>query len=166
MIPRLNRDCGWIRNLMHIALELLWSSWILISRRIEAYHSKALQKATTSRHRSDAEFPRHPIDRSRGRWRVSTIVFGENEHAVTWSYCMYIDGLVQDCSISSASAMEILQSCAKPSRSQSQISELIPCTLLRILEWIQMQFHVFCFLYQIASILKTQWEDKGMLLSS
>ena len=29
--------------------------------------------------------------------------------------CQYIDGLVQDCSISSALAMEILQSCSKPS---------------------------------------------------
>ena len=29
--------------------------------------------------------------------------------------CMYIDGLVQDCSISTAYALEILQSCIKPS---------------------------------------------------
>ena len=31
-------------------------------------------------------------------------------------WCLYIDGLVQDCSISSASAMEILQPCTKPSK--------------------------------------------------
>ena len=30
-------------------------------------------------------------------------------------HIMYIDALVQDCSISSALAMEILQCCAKPS---------------------------------------------------
>ena len=32
-----------------------------------------------------------------------------------WQLELYIDGLVQDCSISSTLAMEILQSCAKPS---------------------------------------------------
>ena len=30
-------------------------------------------------------------------------------------HCMYFDGLVQDCSTSSANALEILQSCIKPS---------------------------------------------------
>ena len=30
------------------------------------------------------------------------------------SICVYIDGLVQDCSNSIALAMELLQSCAKP----------------------------------------------------
>ena len=32
-----------------------------------------------------------------------------------WARWYYIDGLVQDCSISSALAMEILKSCIKPS---------------------------------------------------
>ena len=37
-------------------------------------------------------------------------------------YCDYIDGLVQDYSISSANALEILQSCTKPSISFYGIS--------------------------------------------
>ena len=34
----------------------------------------------------------------------------------------YIDGLVQDCSISIALAMEILQSCSKPSMHKAKLS--------------------------------------------
>ena len=35
-------------------------------------------------------------------------------HSLAENFWCYIDGLVQDCSISSALAMEILQSCTKP----------------------------------------------------
>ena len=34
---------------------------------------------------------------------------------IFFSHMAYLDGLVQDCVISSALAMEILQSCSKPS---------------------------------------------------
>ena len=34
----------------------------------------------------------------------------------------YFDGLVQDCKISSALAMELLQSCTKPSISSAKIT--------------------------------------------
>ena len=37
------------------------------------------------------------------------------ENVPSISTLLYIDGLVQDCSNSSALAMELLQSCAKPS---------------------------------------------------
>ena len=41
---------------------------------------------------------------------------------------MYIDGLVQDCSISIANALEILQSCTKPSiGSVSHFVQAIVC---------------------------------------
>ena len=44
-------------------------------------------------------------------------------------YCasLQIDGLVQDCSISSANALEILQSCTKPSRyfSHKKLTDLV-----------------------------------------
>ena len=38
----------------------------------------------------------------------------------------YFDGLVQDCSISSALAMEILQSCTKPSILLSLLNSVFP----------------------------------------
>ena len=46
--------------------------------------------------------------------------FKVGEHLVIWDalgsiYLFHIDGLVQDCSNSSALAMELLQSCTKPS---------------------------------------------------
>ena len=50
--------------------------------------------------------------------RVNDIAYSYDLHNGVWNIiCMskcYIDGLVQDCSISSALAMEILQFCAKP----------------------------------------------------
>ena len=57
-----------------------------------------------------------------------------------WIYCWrhtYIDGLVQDCSNSIANALELLQSCAKPSifshflsslkTEKAQVLEILPC---------------------------------------
>ena len=42
-----------------------------------------------------------------------------------WDSIQYIDGLVQDCSISIANAMEILQSCTKSSiRTYGKVGEL------------------------------------------
>ena len=49
----------------------------------------------------------HQVDRDKdGTWKIS-----ETAHMTV----LDIDGLVQDCSISSALAMEMLQSCTKPS---------------------------------------------------
>ena len=50
--------------------------------------------------------------------------------------CVHIDGLVQDCSISSALAMEILQSCTKPStialdRCWPLIKDWAACTIMQ-----------------------------------
>ena len=36
-------------------------------------------------------------------------------HSAKYTHCLYIDGSVQDCSNSSELAMELLQSCTKPS---------------------------------------------------
>ena len=44
---------------------------------------------------------------------------------------LYIDGLVQDCSISSALAMEILQSCTKASISFTQLT-VFPMNLVTV----------------------------------
>ena len=46
-------------------------------------------------------------------WQKYPGIFGMIPAPEEFNY--YIDGLVQDCSISSALAMEILQSCTKPS---------------------------------------------------
>ena len=40
---------------------------------------------------------------------------------------IYIDGLVQDCSISSANALEVLQSCAKPAILSYPLDYKEPC---------------------------------------
>ena len=42
------------------------------------------------------------------------IATNPHNHHQFYSILEYIDGLVQDCSISSALAMEILQSCTEP----------------------------------------------------
>ena len=48
------------------------------------------------------------------------LAYGQSKYAAS-----YIDALVQDCSISSALAMEILQSCTKPSICDCGIRGLI-----------------------------------------
>ena len=52
----------------------------------------------------------HFFKASMCQWNVVNMLHG-NEHTHQW----YIDGLVQDCGNSSALAMELLQSCIKPS---------------------------------------------------
>ena len=53
---------------------------------------------------------------------------------------VYVDGLVQDCSISSANALEILQSCTEPSVSHT-ICTWFCCA-------------VFCFVYTVFIVLR------------
>ena len=51
-----------------------------------------------------------------GQLRVFIVrIFEKIDHTIMASAALYIDGFVQDWSISSALAMEILQSCTKPS---------------------------------------------------
>ena len=39
----------------------------------------------------------------------------QNNYPIKWIYANHIDGLVQDCGNSIANALELPQSCAKPS---------------------------------------------------
>ena len=45
-----------------------------------------------------------------------------------WDYTQYIDGLAQDCNNSFANALELLQSCTKPSILWSEILGALPMT--------------------------------------
>ena len=63
---------------------------------------------------------------------------GKLFHAMTSSWMSYIDSLVQDCSNSSALAMELLQSCANPEMC------LKPNHLPNI-AWFRVHFHVSSF---------------------
>ena len=64
----------------------------------------------------------------------------KTQHNTAWTMCRlsYIDGLVQDCSNSSALAMELLQSCTKPSICavyiQSEIYQLYPIFTVNVHE--------------------------------
>ena len=69
-----------------------------------------------------------------------------NKVSIAWSEiyesgCLHIHGLVQGCSISSALAMEILQSCTKPSTCNSDLS----CTVKLV--FILLDEKKFCYFF-------------------
>ena len=69
----------------------------------------------------------------------------------------YVDGLVQDCSIPSALAMEMLQSCTKPWILQGKVIKQI----IRHAPWVkfawQTEWHCFYFCLSVSVLIWKKW---------
>ena len=82
-------------------------------------------------------------------------IWVQDNHVMTGSQFVHIDGLMQDCSISSALAMEILQSCTKPwiwqwpymSAMVSQITGKLTVGSTPCLDWQQRKYRSSALLY-------------------
>ena len=121
-----------------------------MSRRILAKYSKQCIKHSNDDVETDVEFSTDTL-------RV--VLMGDVGCRLyfcrKWPCCdmivLYIDGLIQYCSISSALALQILQSCTKPSvyhsRVKNHISELIHSDTLYSVTYLRMNANAMaCFL--------------------
>ena len=96
---------------------------------------------------------------------MSVCKYVDRVHIMTTQLSWYIDGLVQECSTSSALAWEILQSCTKPSI--SKWPQTIHCSRLSVrnVGWwfricgikILLDWHTQCQTRQLSTSQKEAW---------